>query len=520
MFIPFGRQSRRSSLASMSSQADREALSQALDTIHTTASRTETLTTFNEFTSPPPNSSGLDGKGLAGELVQGGLSGLYSRFRGAVGIADGTREPGLGDDSTSKGSREGDGVDGVEVARPNKPLPLARSSAGVASPAPPSRQTSTGTNASLPVDSAAPYGGDTAKSSISGASSKKGTHVSKMASLTPFTRTMSATLANPTLAPVNVVAHKEGSRKSSDRSRSDSQTKPRQSAGEATPVPVDGKKREGSRVSSRGVPDLREPQVGDATEVTTTAAASSALENADPSSTAGAAGLADHLKGSSSKTESDITRTLGPNTRAPTAKKTSRRGRSSDLSHERQVQDRFPSFDAAATDTVRRSSASPRQAERSHPSDHDRQPRSATSATFPQATVHDVPSVPSTPRLQVPVRSEASISSHNSSSESGVAVGGGKPSNYDPRHGESAQDTERRLRGRIAAANARKKSADERDDRDAADAALQQIKSRILSKDFWMRDENCKECFDCGTAFSTWRRKHHCRESLMSLRPN
>jgi 1-phosphatidylinositol-3-phosphate 5-kinase len=32
-----------------------------------------------------------------------------------------------------------------------------------------------------------------------------------------------------------------------------------------------------------------------------------------------------------------------------------------------------------------------------------------------------------------------------------------------------------------------------------------------LSRDYWMDDENCKECYDCKSVFSAWRRKHHCR---------
>ena len=41
--------------------------------------------------------------------------------------------------------------------------------------------------------------------------------------------------------------------------------------------------------------------------------------------------------------------------------------------------------------------------------------------------------------------------------------------------------------------------------------ASKQIRSRVLSKDFWMRDENCTVCYECGDIFSTFRRKHHCR---------
>ncbi|OQR76585.1 1-phosphatidylinositol 3-phosphate 5-kinase-like [Tropilaelaps mercedesae] len=30
-------------------------------------------------------------------------------------------------------------------------------------------------------------------------------------------------------------------------------------------------------------------------------------------------------------------------------------------------------------------------------------------------------------------------------------------------------------------------------------------------KQFWMPDSNCKECYECGAKFSTFRRRHHCR---------
>ena len=37
------------------------------------------------------------------------------------------------------------------------------------------------------------------------------------------------------------------------------------------------------------------------------------------------------------------------------------------------------------------------------------------------------------------------------------------------------------------------------------------LKRRVISKAFWMKDENARDCFYCGQAFSTFRRKHHCR---------
>ncbi|KAJ9503737.1 Mitochondrial distribution and morphology protein 12 [Exophiala xenobiotica] len=40
---------------------------------------------------------------------------------------------------------------------------------------------------------------------------------------------------------------------------------------------------------------------------------------------------------------------------------------------------------------------------------------------------------------------------------------------------------------------------------------MSKLRSKLLSKEFWMRDENAKDCFHCGEQFTTFRRKHHCR---------
>lgn len=46
----------------------------------------------------------------------------------------------------------------------------------------------------------------------------------------------------------------------------------------------------------------------------------------------------------------------------------------------------------------------------------------------------------------------------------------------------------------------------------AVSQALRQLRLGNLTRDFWMKDEVCKDCFLCGSTFSTWRRKHHCRK--------
>lgn len=80
------RGSRHGSLTSLStaSRLDKETRAQTLDQIHNSACNTDTLTTFNEYTSPPSAASGVDAKGIASDL-HGGLSGLYNRLRASVG---------------------------------------------------------------------------------------------------------------------------------------------------------------------------------------------------------------------------------------------------------------------------------------------------------------------------------------------------------------------------------------------------------------------------------------------------
>lgn len=47
---------------------------------------------------------------------------------------------------------------------------------------------------------------------------------------------------------------------------------------------------------------------------------------------------------------------------------------------------------------------------------------------------------------------------------------------------------------------------------EAVSQALRQLRMGNLTRDFWMKDEVCKECFLCGASFTAWRRKHHCRK--------
>ncbi|KAI8925782.1 hypothetical protein BC831DRAFT_459437 [Entophlyctis helioformis] len=40
---------------------------------------------------------------------------------------------------------------------------------------------------------------------------------------------------------------------------------------------------------------------------------------------------------------------------------------------------------------------------------------------------------------------------------------------------------------------------------------IRNLRSTGITKDYWMRDEKVKECYDCKQPFTTFRRRHHCR---------
>ncbi|KAM0551797.1 hypothetical protein ACHAPJ_008368 [Fusarium lateritium] len=82
-------------------------LAHTLDKIHTSASQCDSLTTFNDFAPPPTAAPTSENKGIAGDLVQQGFSGLYSRLREAVGAGSpkSPQEPPLAEKSEPSSKR-------------------------------------------------------------------------------------------------------------------------------------------------------------------------------------------------------------------------------------------------------------------------------------------------------------------------------------------------------------------------------------------------------------------------------
>lgn len=113
-----------------SSQAgrDREQLAQTLDLIHTSASRTDALTTFNDFAEPPAKKPPVvESKGLASDFVQQGLSGLYSRFKEAVGGGGPPKPDAEGAEAQDSASRRSSNTAGTgprtSISSPTRTVP-------------------------------------------------------------------------------------------------------------------------------------------------------------------------------------------------------------------------------------------------------------------------------------------------------------------------------------------------------------------------------------------------------------
>ena len=147
----------------------------ALDQLHATASRTDTLTTFDDLTAPP---APVDEEPKGTDLVQGGLSGLYSRFKASVGGSkEQTAEGADGAAAsaqrvTSKGGAISRSPDGTSVS---SPVVVSVPSSRLQSPSvasfpdalPPSRDSNT-SNATLSSKSAV----NASKSSLATARSR------------------------------------------------------------------------------------------------------------------------------------------------------------------------------------------------------------------------------------------------------------------------------------------------------------------------------------------------------------
>lgn len=454
--IPLGLRSRRGSLASVSGSTavDKEQLAQALDKIHSTASHSETLTTFNEFASPPPPSANTESKGLAGDIMQNGLSGLYSRFRGAVGGGKEKSGP-----SSTKGDHES--IESVSAksqttptSNPKSTLPPTREDSGIsASPAQLSTSSSrlqsptASTFAGQSSESQSQSQSQTLKSSKTSFTPATTPATTKSASssrppITPMTKATTSSAIVPTVAPVNVSAFKDGD---SGRTTVDQRSEGPSSAATSTTHEHPSTFGFDSRQIARTVDDLSVLDDSEGTEDGVEAEEGSGIHV-----TGGGDGSLDLMKrpiGGSKSASSALSSLQVTDTRANASSRSGPDGMKRPAAIERITQSHLPGYQASRASSTDRSTA---ETSPINTSAHN-------SVRHESFSVDDGPQLGYLGRLRIP----------------GTTTNEGAP--------------------------------------EAVNARLEQMRKQVLSKEFWMADEICKECFLCGDAFSAFRRKHHCR---------
>jgi len=461
--VPLGVRSRRTSAASnaTNTQVDKEQLAQALDKIHSTASHSDSLTTFNEFASPPPSSTHQESKSIAiaSDLVQNGFSGLYSRFKGVVTGSKDKNGP-----ASNKGDL--DSIDSMSIKSQTAPTTTPKSLAGLsreesvitASPAQisgsssrlqsPTTSSFTGVSSeaqSQLLRSSKPSATSTAATTPA---TSKSVASSKL-SMTQMTKATTSSAVVPSLAPVNVSAFKDG-----DPS---SQSTELLKLNPTSPGVVGGTHEHAANFvfgDSRQIrlPDNDVSVVDDSDASDDGSRRDRTGRNQDDSNI-------DYLSGDGVL---EMKRTAG-----------SKRG-SSALSSLR------------ATESTRGASSS-----RSVLPDGPKRPTAIERITQSHLPGYQASRASSTDRSTAET-SPINTSAHNSVRHDSFSIPEG------PRIGYLG-----RLRIPGTTIN---EGAPE-----AVSARLEEMRKQVLSKEFWMADEICKECFLCGDTFSAFRRKHHCR---------
>ncbi|KAL3466461.1 hypothetical protein BJX64DRAFT_250113 [Aspergillus heterothallicus] len=500
IFLPLGR---RSSRASLSTQAERDSLNAALDQIHTAAYQSDALTVFNEFATPPAPASAVDDKSMAGE-IQGGLSGLYSRLRTSVG---GMRDmvSGVGrsteDPSTKRTPSE------RPTTKRTPDLMSAESQQYLGSPLGSTLNSPTSVSHPSNHDGSSTPG--VAKSSK--VSSKAGSISSKVsvplsASNKPSSASMSkphgsSGAVDPTVTEVHVNAVKESARAMSDVSLNPSSQDPQTM--ESSVAENDDYPRAAS-LSSSGWSQQRTHSPVLHTKGYNTPYENTA--NTDASSTHSGSRVRDSSRRPDGRAGREADSSFQPSLKK--AKRSIDGGRDGNFPFIDKTQERTRSNSSIAlqpdiSTTADSATGSVNQFTSGEDSGYaeGRTPSTiATSMSFLDG--------------EAPPRDSSEFHPRGDSRERPGISRSGRLPGY-PTSQMSSVNTALGAPAIITPLNTsfgRKTSNEGKNQRSNAGAgAVTHLKSRLLSKDYWMKDEGAKDCFHCGEPFSTWRRKHHCR---------
>ncbi|KAB8298862.1 hypothetical protein EYC80_001022 [Monilinia laxa] len=476
LLIPLATRSRRGSLTSLpgGTPVDKEELAQALDKIHSTACQSETLTTFNEFAPPPPSSSHPESKGLAGDIMQNGLSGLYSRFKGAVGV---------GKDRAGSSSVKGDNesLDTTSVKSQNacNVTPTSKGSFGPAREdsglaASPIQLSNASSQLQSPVVS--PFMVNSSEMQSQGMKSSKTSlssapTTSRSASrppINPIAKTPSSSIIVPTVAPVNAVAFKEGE-------------KARLGSSDGNVPDKANKKGASDRSEPVSASDYAHPGIFGPTS------ASESRRFPIRSSVLDESGSFDF---ESMKSESVGRMSLGNIDSKKDSKDVN--FRTSDVGTTGKTKSmNSPQTASSALSSIKTSDLRPTAA-----------PRLLISET-----VRRTPAVERITQSHLPgyQASRASSTDRSTAEASPIHTSAHNHVQHDTFGADERSSRTYSGRTRIPGTTTNGGSAE------VVSARLEQMRKQVLSKEFWMADDICKECFLCGDPFTAFRRKHHCR---------
>ncbi|GAB7338229.1 hypothetical protein MBLNU457_4564t1 [Dothideomycetes sp. NU457] len=436
--------SRRGSLASTTSKAplDKEALSQVLDDIHTTASKSGTLTSFSDY------DGGSGAKVGTKELVSGGISGLYSRLRQSVtgGSPESARSHSRNSIGYSETASVTSNTSSLPRQKPEKDLKnsllstTAPSESGQSRSAPPSR----GEDKSATRD-------DNRLSAEISSNSDLQVPASPLLKQKP-SRALDATRRD-----------QSGLSTVTSRDFADDIVERAESVAKAQRDQLDSASADVDRIS-----------VDRPTSVKSAAVANDALDDGDAL-----------LSSDEDEDSPDGLMIMGGAT-APQA-------RQSDIvnDHKRDSALKVPTEEPTQHRPHAReeSGEAPFMPSPSHPSVNAVGPNSKRA---PSRIAEK-----SLPTVNISRASSTMGSGQQGLNKSAVSTAVSTPTAELPpnfnagfrRPVAKTQDASAKARAVVPA----------------------HLKRRVVSKEFWMKDENARDCFYCGDAFSTFRRKHHCR---------
>jgi 1-phosphatidylinositol-3-phosphate 5-kinase len=445
-------QSRRASTVSVPppSDLDQDAI---LDHIHTTASRSDALTTFDDFAPPRPGSTG-EGKVFAGDIVQGGLSGLYSRFKASVGAAKDAVAGSTGNDSADDAS--------IRSAQSKAVAPKSSTTAALTSPTTASASSS---RLQSPLNAKFPE-----QASLSSSVSLQ----SKAVPSSAISQLRSGLQSLETSDLANRVGSSHGDSQSPEDSRQSIALS--QSAG-STSSPTTNPIRHARHADNPSEGGTRSQDAfGAVLNKTGSRAAFQSLSNSQAEPYRAERQDADAASAftSNSGVSNDPERT---------PRNSAKRG------------ERPKPLGGDSSSTIRPIT---RVSTKQNAPGFQDLPITSNFTSDSMAESHNANQRP--PLIQVSQSHLPGFRANDSSdgdlsSVATTAVTAPRKPNY-----ELVEEHWSRRTG---------------SDSHLSHDTTSRMRNKILAKELWMRDENAKDCFYCGDAFSAFRRKHHCREHLL-----